>query len=219
MINRHPTRFPAALAPLFLALCSLPTFGEEDAALAEKFQFHTPETWKSEVILLPPRFAPDLDWHGVESIRFAPGMFQPDSESFFSYLLVFLIGADDDVSETTVHEQILVYYRGLARAVMGGRGIPVDTDSFKLNLESGDPGEGSPHPVDAGEGQVTFWTATLDWIEPFATRRPQALHFEVHLWKNGDRPVLYFTVSPQERDHPIWKEMRGYREKFTLSPG
>lgn len=218
MIIWHPNRITTALAPLLLAICSLPCIGEEDAALAEKFQFHTPDTWKSEVILLPPRFAPDLDWNGVESIRFAPGMFQPDSESFFSYLLVFLIAADDDVSEAAVHEQILVYYRGLAKAVMGGRGLPVDADSFKLKLESGDSDKGGPNPADAGEGQVTFWTASLDWIEPFATRKPQTLHFEVHLWKNGGRPVVYFTASPQERDHAIWKEMRGYREKFTLSP-
>lgn len=218
MTQGKPNRFARSLAIWFLASCFLPAIGEEDAALAGKFQFHTPETWKSEVILLPPRFAPDLDWHGVESIRFAPGMFQPDSESFFSYLLVFLIGADDDVSEAAVHEQILVYYRGLAKAVMGGRGLPVDTDSFELKLDKVESGEGSPHPADAGDGEVNFWTASLDWIEPFATRKPQTLHFEVHLWKNGNRPVLYFTVSPQERDHAIWKEMRGYREKFTIAP-
>lgn len=176
--------------------------------MAARFNFHTPESWRGEVIKLPPRFAPDLEWHGIESIKFAPGMFKPGSESFFSYVLVFLLSKDDDVSEKALHDQILTYYRGLAKAVMGGRGIPVDTGNFQLDLKA--------DPVEDNKKYLSTWTATLDWIEPFATQKAQNLHIEVHQWKNADQPVLYFTVSPQAKDHAIWKEMRQYREQFEI---
>ncbi|NNE93893.1 MAG: hypothetical protein HKN23_19765 [Verrucomicrobiales bacterium] len=211
MKNRLPILF-------LLAAPSCISFGQAPGPPeAEAFQFHTPEEWRGEIIQLPPGFASDLGWNGVESIKFAPGMFQADSDSFFSYVLVFLLAKDADVSEKGVQAEVLKYYRGLATAVMGGKGIEVDTEKFALKLE---PIEITKPPrdvpADAGDGEVKIWNATLDWTEPFATQKKQTLNFEIHLWKNDGRPVLYFTVSPQERDHEIWKEMRGYRAKFKV---
>ncbi len=168
--------------------------------------FHTPKEWRGETITLPPGFAPDLKWHGVEHIRFAPGMFKPDSDSFFSYLLVFLLNKDEakNVSkEGNVQAQVLTYYRGLAKAVMGGKGMPVDTEKFKLKL---DKKEGSP-----------VWNGALDWVEPFATQKAQKLNMEISIWQYQGAPVLYFVVSPQAKDQPIWKEMRKYRTAFEVS--
>ena len=168
--------------------------------------FHTPLEWRGETLKLPPGFAPDLKWNGIEHIRFAPGMFQSDSESFFSYVLVFLLNKGDDISDESLHAQILTYYGGLAKAVMGGKSMSVKTEDFQLKL---DPAEGDQ------KGKV--WTGVLDWVEPFATQKPQKLNMEVHLLSQKDEaPILYFTVSPQETNHAIWKEMRGYRAKFEV---
>ncbi len=160
------------------------------------------------MIKLPPGFALDLEWHGIESIKFAPGMFEAGSDSFFSYLLVFLLSKEDDVSEKSLHTQILAYYRGLAKAVMGGKKMPVNTDDFKFTLKA--------LPADSDKKLISVWEGTLDWTEPFATQKAQTLNMEIHQWKNGDQPVLYFMVSPQKKDHAIWKEMRGYRDKFEI---
>jgi len=191
-----------------LCLLFLSTTFAQDTAPGSNFHFHTPETWKGEVISLPPGFAPDLAWHGIESIKFAPGMFQADSDSFFSYVLVFLLSKDDDVSEKSLHTQILTYYRGLAKAVMGGKRLPVNTDDFKLALKA--------LPTDSDKKDISLWEGTLEWTEPFATQKAQTLNIEIQQWKNGDQPVLYFTVSPRGKDHAIWKEMRVYRDKFEI---
>ena len=58
-------------------------------ASAEKLVFKT--KWGGERIELPPRFAPTLGLKGIEEIRFAPGMFKPESESFFSYVILFAV--------------------------------------------------------------------------------------------------------------------------------
>ena len=39
------------------------------ARASESFQWQTDEGWFGERILLPPRFAPDMSWKGVEEIR------------------------------------------------------------------------------------------------------------------------------------------------------
>ena len=61
------------------------------AADPPEIQIKAPKAWRSETIKLPPAFAPDMTLTGVEEIRFAPGMFQADSDSFFSYFLVFVL--------------------------------------------------------------------------------------------------------------------------------
>ena len=199
---------------LFLSLFFL-TLSVTGIAQETGIEFHTPEAWRGESIQLPPGFAPDLKWNGVEHIRFAPGMFQPDSESFFSYVLVFLLKEGDDVSEAAVKEQILTYYQGLAKAVMGSKQMSVDTSTFTLELGAlENPDESLP--AAAKDAEVKTWNGVLDWVEPFATQKKQALTIEVHLWNRGKNPVVYFTVSPQDKDHEIWKEMRKYRALFEL---
>ena len=179
------------------------------------FNFHTPAEWRGEVIQLPPGFAPTLAWKGVENIRFAPGMFKPETEDFFSYLLVFLLDKDADASDAAMSKQVLTYYQGLAQAVAGRKMPDLDTSTFKLKLDtpSGDPLD---PPAGSKGKDTTFWTGTLDWIEPFATRKAQTLHFEVHRWQHGEQTALYFTVSPQKPDHTIWETMRKLRAKFTF---
>ena len=186
----------------------------QEAEEDDRFQFNTPPEWRGEVITLPPGFAKDLKWHGTESIRFAPGMFEAESESFFSYLLVFLLSEDDDVTEEAVKAQVLTYYQGLASAVMGaGKDV---TDTFELTLRKSNDGEPPSPPADATGTPITGWTGTLAWVEPFQTRAAQTLNFEIHLWNRGERPVFYFAVSPQPTDHAIWDDLRNYRALFRL---
>jgi len=193
-------------------LLTISARGQEEGDGA-RFKFNTPAEWRGEVITLPPSFAKDLKWHGTESIKFAPGMFDAESESFFSYVLVFLLSKDDDVTDEAVKAQVLTYYQGLASAVAG---LEKDvTDKFKLKLNV--PKEPlKSKPADAGKDATKEWTGTLEWVEPFKTKAAQTLNFEIHLWKNGERPVLYFAVSPQKTDHAIWEEMQKYRALFEL---
>ncbi len=184
----------------FLLLMSISRITAQD----DVPDFHTPKEWRGETLKLPPGFAPDLKWGGVEHIRFAPGMFKPDSDSFFSYVLVFLLSKDDDISSENMQAQVLTYYRGLAKAVMGGKGQSVKAEDFQLKLEQ-------------SKDKKNSWHGVLDWVEPFATQKPQNLNLEVNLWKRKDSPVLYFCVSPQKKDHEIWKEMRKYRDLFQVS--
>ena len=64
--------------------------------------------WKGERIRLPPAFAPAMKLKGIEEIRFAPGMFQAQSDSFFSYAFVFSVAKDHELTQEVIQREILV---------------------------------------------------------------------------------------------------------------
>ncbi|MDF1738571.1 MAG: hypothetical protein P1U86_05385 [Verrucomicrobiales bacterium] len=181
-----------------------------------KFIFETGDPpWRGERLVLPPGFAPDLGWNGIEHIRFAPGMFDFNKPDFFSYVIAFLLSAEADTSEAVLEKELLTYYRGLSEAVMGGKGQTVDTGTFTISLEKDETLKSFPPEVEGGNA----YSGVLKWIEPFATQKAQTLNLEIFVWKHGDQPVVLSCVSPAARDEEVlWEELRGISEKFRLEP-
>ena len=175
------------------------------------FKLAAPEGWSGETISLPPGFAPDMALKGAEHIRFAPGMMKPASDSFFSYAFVFELQAKPALTEAVVKEEFLKYYRGLCKAVLNGKVPDVDPAKFTMELErvksDAKPGEKS---VDS----PTVYTATLEWVEPFATKKSQKLNLEIRTWTKDNRNYLFACVSPQARDAAIWKQLNSIRDDY-----
>ncbi len=181
----------------FLPLTSSSVAQEsETRPAAVRLTLEAPEGWSGETIKLPPGFARDMMLKGVEVIRFAPGMFQPDSESFFSYALVFWLPETEKLTQKQLHEELLKYYRGLATAVARGRKLGVEPKDFQLKLT----------PI---EKQPGSFRATLDWAEPFRTGAAQALRFEISSRAAKDQSGLLLSIaaSPQPHDHKLWKQL------------
>lgn len=165
-----------------------------------------PKDWRGETIDLPPEFAKDMKLKGVEKIRFAPGMFKPDAADFFSYVLVFRLEAEPELTIEVVERELLTYYRGLATAV--GRG-EIKTDDFSISMKKVEETE--------TEVNVANYTATLKWIEPFATSKSQTLNVELRVWKaeESKHSWIFMAVSPNKSDDPIWESMHQIRDKFV----
>ena len=191
------------------------------AALAggtgEAFVFRT--DWKGERITLPPAFAPAMKLRGIEEIRFAPGMFQAQSGSFFSYAFVFSVTKDQELTQENIRREILVYYQGLAATVLKSKGGTVETDKFTFQLERAKQATATPEQLPAST-PVTQYAGELDWVEPFATGKPQVLHFEIQAWSDPgtSRNYLFVCASPKARieAEAIWKELRSIRRTFEV---
>lgn len=184
-------RLASTFVPVMLIAGASTAFSEE----AVKITFETPEGWGGETLKLPPGFARDMKVKGLEEIRFAPGMFKPDSESFFSYAFVFWLPGDEPLESKTIHSEIMTYYRGLASAVSRGE---IKTDDFEFELK----------PLETNNAA---WLGTLKWIEPFRTRKAQTLRFEIslrQLKEPAPARLLSIAVSPQDAKHDIWKDLR-----------
>jgi hypothetical protein len=177
----------------------------------EEFRLGAPSGWGGESIQLPPGFARDMKWKGTEHIRFAPGMMQAESDTFFCYAFVFELQPASELTEAAIRAEFLKYYRGLCQAVLNGKRPDVDPTKFTLELKLQKP-EG-----ESAEG-VNNFTGVLDWVEPFATQKPQKLNLEIRTWTKGDRPFLFACVSPQPRDAAIWKKLHTIRDDYLKKP-
>ena len=177
------------------------------------FKLAAPEGWGGESIELPPRFAPDMKLKGAEHIRFAPGMMKPASDSFFCYAFVFELETKPVLTEAVVKDEFLKYYRGLCKAVLNGKLPDVDPSRFTLELQRAKSDTQSA-PDDKAAVMPAVYTATLNWVEPFATKKPQKLNLELRIWSSNDRNYIFACVSPQARDTAIWKVLRDIRDGY-----
>jgi len=204
------------LAMMPLAIVLLMTTGLRAAESSKALEIEAPNDWKGEKISLPPSFAPDMQLVGTESIRFAPGMFEADSESFFSYVFVFELAAKPELTQKALQREFLVYYRGLAEAVSKSRGVTVKAADFSFELKPADKADDKDSPRASGRKR---YAGELEWIEPFATQKSQSLHLEIDTWNSAatKRSYLFAAVSPQKKTAAIWTTMRKLRTAYHLA--
>lgn len=135
--------------------------------------------WRYELIDLPPEFAPSLP-AGSETLWFAPGMFKPDAEDYFTY--AFSLDWNEAIEPTAAAlEPMLVdYYRGLMAAVAGGD--PVREASVRMSEDGS--------------------TATVVMSDEF-TKTPE---IEVSLRISGDADCLrvFATAKPSDA---VWSAL------------
>lgn len=162
-----------------------------------KVEIETPKGWRTETLSLPTVFAKDMTLKGFEEVRFAPGMFRPDAEDFFTYCFVFCLPNQSPPDQKTLTAELLKYYRGLAVAVTKGSGVDVKPDSFTLKIT----------PV---KDSKTKSRAVMTWVEPFATQKPQTLNLEIESVVDSSikGSLLKIAVSPKPHEAEVWKPMR-----------
>ncbi len=178
-----------------------------------ELKLKAPAGWGGETIRLPPEFAPEMKLQGLEHIRFAPGMMQADSDSFFSYAFVFELRPEPELTATVVQQEFLKYYRGLCTAVLRGELPDVDPKTFTLELQRVEAEAPSDTEAPAAANAVTY-TGTLSWVEPFATKKPQKLHLEIRTWTAQGGNFVFACVSPQPRTAAIWKQLHSIRDGY-----
>ncbi len=172
-----------------------------------------PSGWGGETIDLPPGFAKDMSFKGVEHIRFAPGMMKPESDTFFCYAFAFELQDKPKLTQETVQVEFLKYYRGLCTAVLNGTKPALDPKEFTCTLKEAKPDK-PLSPNDKSVGLISY-AGTIKWVEPFATKKPQTLNLEIQTWTKGKRNFLFACVSPQDKDAAIWKQLRKIRDDYV----
>lgn len=200
-------KFSITALGVFLAITATVADAQEQPELKSPvLKLNAPKEWGGEQIKLPTSFAPKIRWKGTEAIRFAPGMFKPDSDSFFSYAFVFAIDEGPELTAMEIEREMLTYYRGLSSAVLKSQGKKVDTEKFSFTLKKRKPSKKkSPY----GHKTVRF-VGQLKWVEPFKTAKEQTLNMEMAAWScdQTKRKYLLVSVSPKKKDADIWKQLR-----------
>lgn len=204
---------------LFSLAMTVAVVGQETKDLP--YAVPAPQGWGKETIPLPPEFAPDMTWQGMEELRFAPRFLKADSANFFSYAMFFWLPDSLKVDTATLETELLVYYRGLAKAVSEGKEQKIDVATFTMTVK-----DAATKPAKRPNGQaVTAFDGELKWIEPFTTGKAQTLRMEIHAWREAEQKsrCVFICASPQPQTAAVWKSLREIREgtapQKATSPG
>jgi len=151
-----------------------------------------PEGWTYERLALPPGFAPEIAWNGVEDLSFAPGMFDTAAPGYFSYAMALSFEDDAPLDAPALERFLGSYYGGLYRAVAEGKAFA---------------NAGAKHVARVTPAGDRF-RAHLSTFDAFTDGRALELDLELDVHATARGTELLGLVSPKPADAPIWKELR-----------
>jgi hypothetical protein len=193
------------VAILVLSIFALPAQAEQKP---DELPFHlpTPEGWKTETIPFPLGFAPELDYEGFEELRFAPGMFKPEEEDFWSYTFVWWVPAATEISAAILQRDLDAYYGGLNHGVNDKEENQPEIPAVRSTVRA----------VDVAEDAPLEYAGTIDTFDSFVTQKPISLNFRAEVITCADQGhiAVYFELSPQATTHGVWENLHRIREGF-----
>lgn len=203
---KMPYFHPVKKLPAFLIfIISLPIVQAQET---KPQLLKEPAAWTFERFVLPPAFAPELPYKGAEELRFAPGMFNKDSITYFTYAFVAQLDNVSAISQAGVRDYLLKYYKGLCSSTANDRKLLIDTSRIAVNVEKK---KGTPV-------NETIYIASLDIFGVFADGAPLKLNMEVKVLVDADakKTYLIFIASPREKKDAAWKKLYELQRDFTI---
>ena len=185
---------------------------------AAKGQEHTPQllkgpaTWQFERFALPPDFAPNIPYKGVEELRFAPGMFKKDSVDYFTYVFVAQIDSLVTISQSDIRSYLLDYYKGLCSVTAKERKLSIDTTKINAVVT-----KKKDAPV-----KEAIYEAIVNIFGVFADGAPVQLNLEINVITKATakKTYLFVIASPRDKTEQTWKELYEIRAKHEwFRPG
>lgn len=165
----------------------------------------TPADWRFERIDFPLSFAPELKYEGFEELRFAPGMFKADSETYFTYIFAMKITSEVTLDAAAIQSMLETYYRGLCRAVGKDSKFEMDLSKISAKVQADQAGAKGAKP----------FRAAVEAFDPFVTGKPLTLNMEiVVIDASPNDHRIFAAVSPKPGDSPEWKTLRTMKDQF-----
>lgn len=171
-----------------------------------------PKDWRFEKINFPLDFAPDLKYNGFEELRFAPGMFDTLSTTYFTYVFAISISDNATFNKGEIELFLTSYYNGLCDAVAESKKLSVNISKIKASVKK----------IKKRKGEITACNATVNFFDTFTNGKEIVLNMELELFRNQADKKIYLLalVSPFSKDSEVWKNLhkirRNLKEKSTV---
>lgn len=163
-----------------------------------------PDTWRKEVLEFPLIFAGSLPYKGEEHIRFAEGWGDVNSETYFSYVFLWSLDKNPNLTITKIESDMNVYFTGLMK--MGlitkfrfFKKLPKTFTSFKESNDSDKSFEGIIKVYEA-----FFMKEIITLNTKISTSYCDKL----------EKHFVYFRLSPKNFQDPVWDELHKVNVKF-----
>lgn len=168
----------------------------------------TPPDWRFERIDFPLPFAPELKYDGFEELSFAPGMFNAESDTYFTYIFAMHLTNEITVDAGLLQSLLETYFRGLCRTVAKGTDFHIDLSKISATV----------HEVHNEAVRSRPFVVTLDTFDPFVTGKPLKLHLEVLVVERSRNDHRIFAaISPKPADSPVWTLLRKLTREFRTN--
>ena len=192
---------------ILLLLCAVAAApGSAQDPVEGPFFLPTPEGWRTETIPFPLEFAPELEYEGLEELRFAPGMFKEGSADFWSYAFVWWVPKGTQFETERLQEDLERYFQGLTTAVADSRDFDPGEPDYDAQLE----------PTESSTPDHPQWEGTATTYGVFVTRKPIQLGVRMDIipCPLQGHVAAIFQLSPQPHDHSIWEVLNNLRQEF-----
>lgn len=158
-----------------------------------------PAGWTTERIFFPIDFAPQIQYNGVEDLRFTKGWEDISSEEHWSYAFLWWLDGKPVITDTSLKKNLTDYYTGLVKRNITARSIP----AFKVV-----PTVAKINTATTESGDIATFTGTVNMLD-YIAQTPIKLNCIIHMKDCGreDNTALFFEVSPQQSTHAIWQTL------------
>jgi len=165
----------------------------------------TPADWRFERIEFPLSFAPELKYEGFEELRFSPGMFSAESETYFTYIFAMKITSAAALDAAELQSLLETYFRGLCRTVAKEKKFDIDVSKLSAQVRADQP---NAQPARS-------FRATVESFDPFVTGKPLTLNLEmIVIDASRTDHRIFAAVSPKPTDASIWQLLRAQKDAF-----
>jgi hypothetical protein len=158
-----------------------------------------PEGWRIERFSLPPEFAKDINFKGVEDVRFAPGWGDVRSEEYWTYAFLWWTEGIPELNTSILEKSLKSYYSGLIARNIPTRKIP---ESKLL------PTVVNIHVTNTIKGDLETYSGTISMLD-YMTQTPMVLNALIHKRNCPDKnhSYIFFEISPKPLANPLWQKL------------
>lgn len=165
-----------------------------------------PKGWGVEHFPLPPGFAAQMIYKGVEDIRFAPGWGDSTSGEYWSYAYLWWLPGTPKIDAAGLQQGLKAYYSGLVGSNITNRKIPEDrVVPVNVTLKK----------IKETAGDLETYTGDIHMLD-YMTGKPIILNTLIHI-RNCDllkHTAVFVEISPKPFAHSTWKEFNKIWKDF-----
>lgn len=178
----------------------------EEVGVVNDYNLIVPARWGKESFSLPPDFASQITYRGLEEVRFSPGWGDIESEEHWSYSFLWWLDGKPKIEPSILQSNLTAYYSGLVARNITSRNIPVD----KIV-----PTIVSVKKIKTTSNDLETYNGTISMLD-YHAQQPITLNCLIHVKgiQNSNHSAIYFEISPQPFSHSVWKKMNEIGESF-----
>lgn len=160
------------------------------------YKLDIPAGWEIERFLIPISFAPEINYKGVEDIRFTPGWGNAQSEEYWTYCFLWYLDGPVKIKAKQFAKNLKAYYTGL---------IASNMERQKISKDQLIPVHTSVKKTKRYGGDLHTYTGKIEMLD-YMTKKPITLNCKIHIkaCTGENKRYIFYEISPKPQTDNVW---------------